>query len=341
MIKKERKILENIHFRVNKKILRKKGKCYVSNCKSNAIKSHSFHKKGILNSLANSNGIVYHTNLPELNPFSDNTPLDRYIMETHVNDAGTFYGFCNHHDTSLFLPIENEKKLFEDIKAYIFLHAYRGFAYTHQYELRVREYNEECLKQVKNNPKILEQTKEKYKIIAENYILSDDIVYYENFKNKAEELFVKPSDTIDLLKLEKNFKIDYIELYEDVKFASTSASTTLSNTNKDVVCIGVIPANHQFKAIFFVMRLAENKGVDLMVNELKTYKINKEKEKLKNCIQNLIVFSSSNIVISPLKMEELNHLHQIDSLLKLHNDSINILNGGRVNYRHDYGFSLF
>ncbi|MCE5739272.1 hypothetical protein JL782_07865 [Staphylococcus pseudintermedius] len=340
MTKEEKKILKNICFRVNKKILSKKEKCYVSSCESKAIKSHSFHKKGILNSLANSEGIVYHTNLPKLNPFSD-TQLDRYIMKTHVNEAGTFYGFCNHHDTSLFLPIENKDRMCEDIKEYIFLHAYRGFAYTHQYELRVREYNEECLKQVKNNPKISQQTKENFKFIVEKPILSDDMVYYENFKNKAEEIFEETSDTINLLKLEKNFKIDYIELYEDVKFASTSASTTLSNSSKDVVCIGVIPENHLFKAMFFVMRLAENKGVDLMVNELKEYKINQEKEKLKNYIQNLTIFSSSNIVISSLKMEELNNLDQLGSLLNLHNDSIDIFNKKTVNCRRDYGFSLF
>lgn len=130
----EQKILVNL-WNKSKKHHFGRGRCYISDCNCKAINSHTYQKNGLLKKLSNDDSCVYITNINEQNPFeyNKNELIENYLIKTKISDASTFYGFCEKHDRELFLPIENE---FIEIseKEYIFLNAYRSFAYTHNLE---------------------------------------------------------------------------------------------------------------------------------------------------------------------------------------------------------------
>ena len=101
---------------------KKKHNCLYPNCTESPIDSHSI-QKAIMKTIADETGHLQRMTItPELKPKGK---LIKQIAKVSYNDASVFEGFCNNHDTSIFLPIEkNEISL--DNKEQMFLILYRS-----------------------------------------------------------------------------------------------------------------------------------------------------------------------------------------------------------------------
>lgn len=164
---------------------------------------------------------------------------------------------------------------------------------------------------------------------------------YQKFKVKAEEVIDIQSSKIDIERLNENFDIHIITLSKEIQFAGISATVRLNTNSNEFVCIGALPAFKNFRSLIFVMTLKENKQEKPIVNHLKSYRFNSDQESLENLIQNILVTTSSNLVISEKKYEELKVKQQISKLHNLHLRSINPFKIEMINYFQPTGFSLF
>ena len=123
---KDRNILTGIAY----KNLKKTGcfKCLYPGCNNYPISSHSI-QKALLKKIADNNQLI---NLKMKAEFKLNGKITCIDKPVHVDDASTFEGYCNPHDTQVFLPIES-KQIIETDDEQLFLLLYRSI---------VREYFE-------------------------------------------------------------------------------------------------------------------------------------------------------------------------------------------------------
>lgn len=96
----------------NKHVRKKSYQCLVPGCNKFAIRGHSVPRSSLIEAIAR-NGKLFSLSQSypaQANRKSLDAPM--VIAEVGVNEAGVFYGFCQQHDTKLFLPAEiaNEKK---------------------------------------------------------------------------------------------------------------------------------------------------------------------------------------------------------------------------------------
>ena len=82
--------------------------CLFPNCSRHAVGCHSQWKKGVLASLAESNQVyAFHDNFVDaLKNQKQNRPQSR-VKQVSIGKATIFQGYCNKHDSRLFLPIES------------------------------------------------------------------------------------------------------------------------------------------------------------------------------------------------------------------------------------------
>jgi len=108
--------------------------CFYHNkneCKGPIKQSHSIQRNkrlSIIEGMVNKNNCIYSFSNPVPNKrsyFSNLSPIGK-------NEASTFYGFCDYHDSILFAPIENNE--FDASPQHCFLHSYRAFAHSYHKE---------------------------------------------------------------------------------------------------------------------------------------------------------------------------------------------------------------
>ena len=87
--------------------------CLQEGCSENAIKSHILQKKGILNTISK-DGHLYTLKFNLLNGLIE-------FKKIGINNAFTFKGFCNYHDTILFDEIEKNELNFNQYKTNVLL----------------------------------------------------------------------------------------------------------------------------------------------------------------------------------------------------------------------------
>ncbi|MDP8268804.1 MAG: hypothetical protein P9L97_08770 [Candidatus Tenebribacter davisii] len=101
----------NIDAKINetwKKLHNKERFCMFGKCNEKAINSHVFQKNGILRQMSENNHLIQ---LFPANAFKvEETGLTQF-KKIGINDAYSFKGFCEEHDTKLFYPIEAKDKL--------------------------------------------------------------------------------------------------------------------------------------------------------------------------------------------------------------------------------------
>lgn len=103
--------------------INKKRVCMYSGCNNYAIKSHVLQKNGILRQMSVNNHLI------EMKPTSINEIEEKGMFQFKnigVNDAYTFNGFCNEHDSSVFKEIEDEQSIDLYNPLHQCLFAYRG-----------------------------------------------------------------------------------------------------------------------------------------------------------------------------------------------------------------------
>lgn len=113
-----------------KEINNNKQNCYHLDCNEIAIKSHILQKNGILSAIADD----YHLRMLHFDFLGDDSPA--FFKRIGINNAFTFKGFCQKHDSSIFEPIEKYNIDFDNYKNRL-LFAYR----TLLNEKRKKEYN--------------------------------------------------------------------------------------------------------------------------------------------------------------------------------------------------------
>ena len=108
---------------LKKKSAQKTRSCMYQTCKMTAIKSHVLQKNGILNQIAYKGHIIERVSASSYK-FGEKGIAD--FKKVGVNNAYCFHGFCLKHDTTIFAPIEFEKKLdlFSSLQQALF--CYRG-----------------------------------------------------------------------------------------------------------------------------------------------------------------------------------------------------------------------
>jgi len=104
-------------------------------CGKKIIRAHSLQKSVFKNHAKN--GHVY-----QFEPFTGTHDADKNLWPDFIgiNEATTFLGFCEHHDSQIFSPIENFP--FQNTPEQIFLHHYRAFAqmyYDKGYKFKIIE----------------------------------------------------------------------------------------------------------------------------------------------------------------------------------------------------------
>lgn len=80
--------------------------CLFPNCENKPIKSHSI-QKALLKNIADETNHL--TKISISAEFRKNGKIKAVIEHPSINDASTFDGYCNSHDTSIFLPIEQNE----------------------------------------------------------------------------------------------------------------------------------------------------------------------------------------------------------------------------------------
>ncbi len=106
-----------------------------SQCKGKIKKAHSLQSNGRLSMITaevRGNQMLYTftSHIPSrTRTYADLDPIGKA-------EASTFFGFCDHHDTVLFSPIENFE--FDGSAKHLFLHSYRSYA--HSYHRKMEEY---------------------------------------------------------------------------------------------------------------------------------------------------------------------------------------------------------
>ncbi|MEA5259441.1 hypothetical protein VB264_16700 [Arcicella aquatica] len=114
-----------------------------STCKGKIKLSHSIQRNGRLSIIEgdiNGNKQIYTFTDYEV---GETTQVMR-LKPIGKGSASTFFGFCDHHDTTLFSPIENNK--FDNSDKHCFLHTYRAFAHSyHRKKEEIKAYNTESL----------------------------------------------------------------------------------------------------------------------------------------------------------------------------------------------------
>lgn len=101
---------------------KKKRECLHPNCKNIAISSHVLQKNGIIKELSTNNHIY------QFNTVSQFEIEKKGLFELKligINEAYTFPGFCNNHDTSIFQSIEEMDGIEIDLKNTARLLSYR------------------------------------------------------------------------------------------------------------------------------------------------------------------------------------------------------------------------
>jgi hypothetical protein len=104
-------------------------------CNGSIKQSHSIQRNGrlsIIEGIVNANSVVYSFTETEISE----TTSHKSLIPIGKAKASTFFGFCDHHDTTLFSPIENHS--FDESDKHCFLHSYRSFA--HSYHRKIESY---------------------------------------------------------------------------------------------------------------------------------------------------------------------------------------------------------
>ncbi len=111
-----------------------------SRCTKKVIKAHSIQKNRILNYLAE-NGML--TTFDPRRSF-----ITGDFEEVGINDASTFFGFCNYHDGSIFSDIENKDYTNEPVQN--LLYSYRACVREYIIKRFAYRMDEEFLKKRRN-----------------------------------------------------------------------------------------------------------------------------------------------------------------------------------------------
>lgn len=144
--------------------------------------------------------------------------------------------------------------------------------------------------------------------------------------------------TVDLEMLKKKFDISYIELTGKQEFLGTAATAVLNEYSEYLVCLGFLPQFKAYPNIFFVVTFKRDRSIDELLRNICILNEQNLERELKVVIQNTLVFTSSNIVLSKNKYFKMKKYNQLDPLKNFH---IRSISKEKIDLFCDYNVELF
>ncbi len=281
--------------KINKKC-RFKGCLYPdkSSCSTpSSIKAHSIQKSTILRSLAENGEVMYFD--------VRNSFFDKDLSLVGINDASTFFGFCNTHDTKVFSPIENDPYI--NSKKQNFLFAYRAcafeyamckYAVCHSKEMKdLAESPEKKMfyksKNVKDKTDLNDIKKKldnfSNELSKDENLIDYDVIYSKSIKIEGNSLLATNSS------FSLNYDFDGNQVYNPYDY-SIELPTLFLN---------IFPQNNNTYAIFSCFH-NERKSYDEILNKL----VKLTEDKLENVLSQMVVVHCGNLFVSPRKWLNIN-----------------------------------
>lgn len=339
--------------------------CYCRNCSAQPISSHTFQKSAILNKLS-LNGEIFSTTHQTKNRSKKENSIQNFLFRTSTKTASTFKGFCSDHDNSIFLPIE-KKNTDIDIIEYIFLNAYRGFAYAHNLEKPIynNDYNVDNTpyfkKAIKKNKKMVETDRGNYVKLhnssKEKLASTYDISKYDHIQNIFESIIFSNGEIDKTKRIMDQFSLAYVEIPHKINWAASAGANydellvKNEKTRSHPVSIGLIPENHSFPAIFYFLCLKKESKLHYptfnLLNEYAhdEHMLKDTESEVYLFIQNIILLLSANIIISPLLYKKLKNSDELAEVNKFYCQTTfsRFLppNKARFILNMNHGFNLF
>ena len=126
--------------RVEKRLRKKASECLCPSCQSGAIRSHSQQKNGCLSRIAENGHVmgICRRIAATLYGASSECPPTPSIASIGLQEASTFWGYCNKHDTELFKCLEMKQLQKDDIEQVFALHL-RAMSFEHTAQLNQME----------------------------------------------------------------------------------------------------------------------------------------------------------------------------------------------------------
>lgn len=256
------------------------------NCSGKIIKSHSIQNNKILSKLSVNNHVyVAAYNAEEL----AGCDLKLYGK----NEATTSYCFCSHHDNEIFMDIEHKNYEYTDRQN--LLYAYRAFskAYFDKIDKRNADIYEfqNCQEQVLSNKGIIDN-------------IRGTIIDVEEF-NTIKDLFNKAIDNNDYSIIETvTITLDY-----EIKFATSYLSPVsydfrgnqindpwdMAKPRKNIF-VNIFPENGKS---YIIVSWLKKDSKDFKLYKDQLLKLQGDKEKFYNTMNNMIACQSDNFAFSP------------------------------------------
>ena len=297
-------------------------------CSGPIKNAHSLQNNRILNVICE-NGHLYYFK-PEV---VDSGPTS-VIKKVGKNDASTFFGFCDFHDTELFKPIE----LFDytgDIQQK-FLFAFRALAVEMHKKLRQLENVKRMFAQ---RPRIMLDPQFVYMYRVAMSDVNDHQIEYELFKQGFQNGDYTGVRTI------------HRELQYGVKFAACSSFTVRYDINGKVMNDTFSTKNDRMPSIFLNIYPTPQGTTNILISYLnidsEVYQnyFNSldalDDQKLTKYLNYLVIENTENVFFTPSYIESLSE-NERKSFERSYNSSMNVLERASLlaegNY---YKFDLF
>lgn len=297
-------------------------------CTDEIKSAHSVQNNRILNMISE-NGHLYEITAETTRKGS--IPSFKKISK---NKASTFFGFCDHHDTELFKPIELHD--YDEEKIQNFLFAFRGVALEYHRKQRLLNLSKSNFK---NHPASLLDEDSIYLYRMAQLDVNDYKKDYDIFKN-------------DYLKEDySNIVTVFRQLDYEIEFAVCSAFAIQYDLNGNLLndIYGDF-GNEKVPSIYinvYPVKSATNILISYHVEDQITYKdyLRQVKElsdeSLKNYLNYLIIEYTENIFFSP-KMIDSMTAKEKESILRSFSSSINIMEKfDLVKEKQYYNFNIF
>lgn len=285
-----------------------------SECTGTIKQAHSLQRNGKLSLIeadVNGQNVLYSAISFESSPqqfVAKLKPIGKAV-------ASTFYGFCDHHDTSLFSPIENFA--YFDSNEHNFLHSYRSFAHSwHRkneelklysgnswigFDVIPKEYSDQMLEGVRSALQDLNPLKTQ----LDEFIEAKDYSALEYFVFEYQACIpLGVSSIISVFSTFKNQTIIDILNYRTEENWSSLIITVFPEQDKTVCILAAFP---------------NDTGAMLFLDELDTL----SDFELGHCVTSLMLGYAENMFFSPLIWNKLTSKEQSRLILELNQSASN------------------
>ena len=221
----------------------KSQECFFNGCKELAIESHVLQKNGIINFIVDNKNHVY-----EMKHNLFKKPCF-YFKYTGFNETLKYKGFCNTHDTALFLQIENKNVDFSDYNTFL-LFTYRSMMMERRKKLNVIHCNDLIMNSHFLNSHIDTSYLRHYN--KQTFLGIDDAKYYE-------EIIL--NNIIDNSK--KDFSFITLEIPK-IEICASGVYTYETTDEINKIMLNTNKINEPLTEIYFHLIPQQNKSIVLM-----------------------------------------------------------------------------